>query len=730
MTTTAFLDSITLDDLERDPYPIYERLRREAPVAWVPAAGVWFITRFDDCAALGSGEHGTTGAKDHPTLQRVFGEGNVLTSSGEEHDDLREGIDPKLQPKSVLSMTDDLIRPIARKYADNLRNASGGELMGEFFEPVSVDALRHVMGLQDAVDTATLRRWFTELNGGIANFGLEADAFAVADRASAEIESVLRPMYDRLVGESDDSMLSHMMWAGCEGGEPRSLEHLLPSLKVILLGGMQEPGHAAGSTMLGLFEHPEELAKLREDPEAYIPQAVHEGLRWIAPIGAVERQTTHEITIHGQTIPENSIIQLVLGSANRDAEHFAEPDRFIMERGERSHQAFGNGEHFCAGHFFGRQTEHIMFEELFRAIPDLELDRSKELEVNGWVFRAPKIMHATWTPNPLEAEEAATESATPFATPEGPGLFAATVSGMRLEAADVISLELREPSGTELPQWSPGDHIELHASDGEFRQYSLCGDPADRTVYRLAILREEAGRGVSRWAHDTLRVGDRVTVSEPLSNFALSLERPVLLVGGGIGITPLLPMARAARAAGRLAGFVYCGRERGRMAFREDAEAFGAQVRVSDEGTRADLAQIVSGAKTAGQDVYACGPERMLDALAAEGERQGVTVVMEHFTGVEALREGDREFTLVLGRSGQRVLVPEDRTALDIVEKIVPGMRSSCREGNCGSCEVGVTSGTIDHRDLLLTKRQREANDRMMLCVSRSADDGEIVIDL
>lgn len=114
MPAPSFLADITLEQLEDDPYPIYARLRAEAPVAWIPAAGVWFITGFDDCAALGSGEQGTTGATSHPTLQRVFGAPNVLTSSGEEHDEIRRGVDPRLQPRPVLDMVDDVLRPIAR----------------------------------------------------------------------------------------------------------------------------------------------------------------------------------------------------------------------------------------------------------------------------------------------------------------------------------------------------------------------------------------------------------------------------------------------------------------------------------------------------------------------------------------------------------------------------------------------------------------------------------------
>ncbi|MFC6235186.1 cytochrome P450, partial [Leucobacter soli] len=396
MATLDFIDDITLDELEDDPYPRYAQLREHAPVAWIPAADAWFVTSFDACAEVGEGKYGMAGAQNHPTLQRVFGTPNVLTSGGDTHTDLRKGIDPKLQPTPVNDMVDSLVRPIARDYLSRLDGQTSGELMSAYFEPVSVDSLRTVMGLDGYVDSDTLRRWFRDLNLGVANFGLDPDSFAIADRASTEIEEVVRPLLEQLRRTPDDSMLSHMLWAGREGGEPRPVELIMPSLKVILLGGMQEPGHAAGSTLMGLFGEPEQWQKLVDDPDEYIPLAVHEGMRWIAPIGAVERMATRDVELYGQKIPAGSMVEVVLGSANRDASRFDEPDRFDMERTGRVNQAFGNGEHFCAGHFFARQVQRIMFEELVPALPGLRPDPDASPSVTGWVFRAPKTMPARW----------------------------------------------------------------------------------------------------------------------------------------------------------------------------------------------------------------------------------------------------------------------------------------------------------------------------------------------
>ncbi|MFC7765912.1 cytochrome P450 family protein [Leucobacter soli] len=184
----------------RRSVPRYAQLREHAPVAWIPAADAWFVTSFDACAEVGEGKYGMAGAQNHPTLQRVFGTPNVLTSGGDTHTDLRKGIDPKLQPTPVNDMVDSLVRPIARDYLSRLDGQTSGELMSAYFEPVSVDSLRTVMGLDGYVDSDTLRRWFRDLNLGVANFGLDPDSFAIADRASTEIEEVVRPCSSSCAG--------------------------------------------------------------------------------------------------------------------------------------------------------------------------------------------------------------------------------------------------------------------------------------------------------------------------------------------------------------------------------------------------------------------------------------------------------------------------------------------------------------------------------------------------
>ncbi|UGS37308.1 cytochrome P450 [Capillimicrobium parvum] len=393
-STVNWIDDITPDSLHADPYPAYARLRDEAPVAWLPWANAWLVTRWDECWTAGTDTDRFASAANHPTLNRVFGEPNILATSGDEHRDLRDGVDPLLRPRAVNGYIDDLVRPVALERLSALEGRGEAELMSEFFEPVSVRGLGDLLGL--GVDDDTLRRWFHELNVGISSSELDPAKLARADAVTTEIEERIVPLLERLTREPDESMLSHMLHGGRPEGDPRTPAQVLPSLKVILLGGMQEPGHAAGSTMLGLLgRSDDQLARVAADV-SLVPTAVTEGLRWIAPIGWTERQAACDLELDGVSIPEGDVVEIVLSSANRDPARFERPDEFDIDRPRQSHMSFGNGEHFCSGHYFSRQLERIALEELLPALPGLRLDPDREPVVTGFAFRAPKQLYVRW----------------------------------------------------------------------------------------------------------------------------------------------------------------------------------------------------------------------------------------------------------------------------------------------------------------------------------------------
>nr|WP_274637639.1 PDR/VanB family oxidoreductase [Microbacterium bovistercoris] len=297
------------------------------------------------------------------------------------------------------------------------------------------------------------------------------------------------------------------------------------------------------------------------------------------------------------------------------------------------------------------------------------------------------------------------------------------VRTMRWEADDVLLLSLERADGADLPVWTPGAHIDLRLPNEVERQYSLCSDPDDRSAWQVAILREEISRGGSRYVHRELRPGQHVTAGVPHNNFALAESARAVFVAGGIGITAVLPMIRAAAAAGRPWRLAYLGRTRERMAYLRHPLLSGPEVTVvsSDHDPRLELAEWI-GAVRESDAVYACGPARMLDALEelSDSWPRGV-LHMERFQPKVYADAGDGEtFEVEARRSGLRVAVEPHCTILDMLEQAGIPAPSSCLEGVCGTCETSIIDGEADHRDSILTPDEREANETMMICVSRS----------
>ncbi|MDT0478958.1 PDR/VanB family oxidoreductase [Streptomyces doebereineriae] len=310
-----------------------------------------------------------------------------------------------------------------------------------------------------------------------------------------------------------------------------------------------------------------------------------------------------------------------------------------------------------------------------------------------------------------------------------------TVAARTLAADGVVSLTLRRPDGGMLPAWTPGAHIDVLLdgdADGLVRQYSLCGQPADRGVWQIAVLREPEGRGGSAYVHDHLREGSTVRVRGPRNNFPLRPATRHLFVAGGVGITPILPMVEAAEAAGADWSLLYGGRTRTSMAFLDRLAPHGDRVlvRPQDEYGLLDLAAHL-GVPKEGTLVHACGPEPLLRAVQEQcaGWPPG-TLGVERFAPVATTETGAATaFELELARSGLTLTVPPDRSVLETVEEAGVTVDFSCREGTCGTCETDVLDGTPDHRDSLLTEDERAAGDTMLICVSRSCGP-RLVLDL
>lgn len=305
------------------------------------------------------------------------------------------------------------------------------------------------------------------------------------------------------------------------------------------------------------------------------------------------------------------------------------------------------------------------------------------------------------------------------------------------ETARIKSFELVSADGGALPPFTAGAHIDLSLGNGETRSYSLLNDPAETHRYVIGVLREHQGSGGSAWMHDVLAEGMTLTASSPSNSFELDKSGDHhILIGGGIGITPILSMAHRLKTIGQDYVIHYCARTRDDAAFVDPLiTTHGERIRLHyDDGDPArglDVASLLQ-SPVAGSHVYVCGPAGLIRATRDAASAWPDTAVhFELFQGsVASLSSGvsDAAFDIVLRKSGRTLVVPATTSLLDVLRTAGVNIKSVCRTGTCGTCYVGVMSGDVDHRDSCLDDDDRA--DGMQVCVSRAMAGSTLVLDL
>jgi len=394
MSATA-ADEITVDQLWDDPFPIYAEFREHRPVCFVPAVGLWFVTRWADVErAAARPDRFPAAVRDSP-LDRTLGGTNVLTVDGEEHKGRRAPMYAALRPRA-LDDAEVIVQNVCRELLAAFEDRGAAELMGEYFEPMSVLSVARVIGLGEDLDAPTLQRWFHGLAAGTSNFEGDPAKQRLADDTGEEVSRTLRPRLEYLLREPDGSMVSEMLLAA-DGDVDERLAWVLPTLKLALIGGLQEPGHGAGSTVCGLLGVPEQAAALAADVDGLIGAAVDEGLRWLSPIGTQTRVAGRGAELSGVPIPTGENVGLMVQSANRDREVFGPTaDDYDLFRPRQPNAAFGFGPHFCVGNQLARTQLRVSVGKLFQRLPGLRLDRDRPPVIRGWEYRGPVHLHVRW----------------------------------------------------------------------------------------------------------------------------------------------------------------------------------------------------------------------------------------------------------------------------------------------------------------------------------------------
>jgi len=383
-----------LEDVEDDPYPLYRRMRREAPIAWVPETERLWITPYELCREAGDNDQvfGPT----QEVFHLVYGDPNVMSLMGTEHKESRAPLDARFRPRAVTGYVDSILRETTVRYVEEIRGRGAADINAELLEPIALRSIGEVMGFGD-VDDATLSRWFNALGAYLVDRGRSGEVTARGEAIKDEICEYMSGRLDAIRRREDETALTMMFTHGMLDGEVRSVEEVIGNVGLMIVGGFQEPAHGTANALYGLLGRPEQAAAVAAEPAKLAMQAEQEGLRWIAPFNMTEKLTTEDVELGGLLIPAGTEIALCLGSANRDETVFDDPDTYDLFRERtRAHVSFGYGEHLCVGHYVARQLGKVCIEEIFSRLPNLRLDPDREPLVHGWAVRAAKRLPVVW----------------------------------------------------------------------------------------------------------------------------------------------------------------------------------------------------------------------------------------------------------------------------------------------------------------------------------------------
>lgn len=301
------------------------------------------------------------------------------------------------------------------------------------------------------------------------------------------------------------------------------------------------------------------------------------------------------------------------------------------------------------------------------------------------------------------------------------------------EADGICSLELVDPQGDRLPAFTAGSHLDVHlpsrtSGPGLVRQYSLCNPPTDTHVYLIAVLRDPASRGGSQAVHDLVHEGDLLQVSEPRNHFELVPAQHAVLLGGGIGITPILCMAEHLARTQASFELHYCSRSPSRTAFQQRISQSGFADRAAfhfDDGDaeqKLDITKVLA-APDAGKHVYVCGPTGFMDWVIAGALSMGWAqsqIHREYFAAAPIDSSDNGLFDIRIASTGECFTVKPQQSVIEVLAAHHHAVETSCEQGVCGTCLTRVLEGEIEHRDLYLTDEEKARNDQFTPCVSRS----------
>jgi cytochrome P450 len=376
-------ETITLEQLDRDPYPIYRRLRAEAPVLRVKSAGRTLLTKAADTKYVKDNPELFSSDDPNTPMKRAFQAHTLMRKDGEAHKRERMAMAPAFAPKVIQTEWVPRYQAIAEEYVSRLPRGEVVDLFPALAGPYAARGLAVLLGMEEATDDE-MQRWSQALIDGAGNFGWRDEPFAVVDAAHDQMNALLDSLQARHKAKPNSSAFSVML----NDPDPIPETQIYANIKIAIGGGINEPRDALNTIVYGLLTNPDQLAEVRRNGDW--DKAFEEGVRWVAPIQASSRLVTEDTEIRGCLIPKGDTVMTIQASANRDEELYEDGESFQVYRDSNPHQAFGNGPHFCQGtHVARRAVGRVMLPILFDRFPNMRLPDPEKVIWRGFGFRGP-----------------------------------------------------------------------------------------------------------------------------------------------------------------------------------------------------------------------------------------------------------------------------------------------------------------------------------------------------
>ena len=387
MASLAPLDTeITLEQLDRSPYPIYRRLRKEAPVLRVKSTGRTLLTKAEDTRYVKDNPEIFSSDDPNTPMKRAFGAHTLMRKDGDEHRRERMAMQGAYSPKVIETDWMPHYERTAEEYVSCLPRGEVVDLFGALSGPYAARGLAILLGIEEATDT-NMQEWSQALIEGAGNFGWREELFEWADRSNLEMNALFDSIRERHVKEPNNSAYSLMVNAE----HPIPDSQIYSNIKIAIGGGVNEPRDAMNTIIYGLLTNPEQLAAVKENNDW--DKAFEEGVRWVAPIQLSSRLVTEDTELRGYHIPEGDTVMTIQASANRDEDLFENGEEFNVYRESNPHQAFGNGPHFCMGSRVARKAVgQVMLPLLFDRFPNMSIPDLDNVLWRGFGFRGPTQM--------------------------------------------------------------------------------------------------------------------------------------------------------------------------------------------------------------------------------------------------------------------------------------------------------------------------------------------------